>query len=135
MSDTEYFNVLYDIENCKEDLSRLETILIQLPNILDNNELKLARISLDDTENLLNSIANRRRIKTWKETSVGWFQYLGYIAIIAITVGTLYKIGLFNCIANCMPRKLCLFCVKTKVETPTHVVTYNAPMQPFLEMA
>ena len=60
MSHSESFNVTYDIEYSKEDLNKLEARLIQLPKVLDNNEFKLARISLDDTEDLLNSIANRR---------------------------------------------------------------------------
>ena len=114
MSYTEWFNVTYDIEYSKEDWSKLETRLIQLPKVLDNNELKLVRISLGEIENLFNSIANRRHIKTWKETFIKWFSYLGYIAIIAITLRTLHKIGLFNCIANYIPRKLCFFVLGLK---------------------
>ena len=51
ISNTEWCNVKYDIEYSKEDLRKLEPSLIQLPKVLNNDKLKLARISLANTEN------------------------------------------------------------------------------------
>ena len=51
--------------------------------------------------------------------------YLGYTAS---AIGTLYlahRIGLLDLVKNCIPKKICLFCVKNKVESSTHVITYN----------
>ena len=64
----EYFNVTYDIQYSASDLASLENRLIQLPKIIDNFELQQARLSLDDMENMLNSIVRHRRIKTTTET-------------------------------------------------------------------
>ena len=33
---------------------------------------------------------------------------------------------LLELIKNCIPTRICLFCNKTKIDTPTHVITYNA---------
>ena len=38
--------------------------LIDLPKIINNNELQQAKLSLDDAENILNSISTDRRIRT-----------------------------------------------------------------------
>ena len=87
-------------------------------------------MSLDDTENMLQTIAQHRRTETWTETALGYLNYLGNTAL---AIGTLYlahRIGLLDTVKNCIPKKICLFCVKIKVQTPTHVITYNASMQP-----
>ena len=62
------FNVTYDIQYSAIYLASLENRLIQLPKIIDNVELQQDRLSLDDTENMLNSIVQHRRIKTTTET-------------------------------------------------------------------
>ena len=106
--------------------------LIQLPKLINNKELQQARLSLDDTENMLQTIAQHRRTKTLTETALTYLSYLGYIAL---SLGTLYlahRIGLLKLVTSCIPKKICLFCVKTKVETPTRVVTYNASEQPLI---
>ena len=120
----------YPINYSHDDLKSLEKKLIHLPKIINNNELQQAKLSIDDAENMLNSIATDRRIRTWKETATDWLSYLGYIALGLGSIYTLYKIGVFELIPKCIPRKLCLFCVKTKVITPTNVVTYNSSLQP-----
>ena len=129
----EWINVTYDTQFDKDDISKLKERLIQLPKQINNEELRQARISLDDTENILSKIANHRRLKTWKETGLEWIQYLGYGALILGTLFTLYKLGIFECIKSCIPERLCLFCVKTTVETPTHVVTYSTTVQPLIQ--
>ena len=93
----------------------------------NNNELQQARINLNDTENMLKEIAQHRHTKTWtKSIILGYLKYLGYASIAVVSAYLMYKDGLLEAIKICIPRKLCLFCVKTKVETPTYVVTYNA---------
>ena len=57
---TKRINVTYNLKYFKDDLLNLKTKLIQLPKLIDNEELKQARISLDDTENLLNNNSTTR---------------------------------------------------------------------------
>ena len=78
---------------------------------------------------MLRTIAQHRRTETWTETALGYLNYLGNTAL---AIGTLYiahRIGLLDLVKNCISKKICLFCVKIKVETQTHVITYNASMQ------
>ena len=95
--------------------------------------MKQARISFEDTENLLNNIAKQRRIKTWNETTLKWVKYLGYASIGWVAAYLSYSIGLLDLIKPCISTKLELFYVKNKVETPTHIVTNNAGVQPLLQ--
>ena len=85
-------------------------------------------MSLDDTENMLNSIFQHRRIKT-TETIMEYLSYLGYASLGLVTLYLSYRFGLFELLKNCIPTRIYLFCVKTKVDTPTHVITYNASIQ------
>ena len=128
----EEFNRTYPINYSHDVLKSLEKKLIHVPKIINNNELQQAKLSLDDAENILNSIATDRRIRTWKETATDWLSYLGCIALGLGTIYNLYKIGVFELIPKCIPIKLCLFCVKTKVTTPTTVVTYNPSLLPVI---
>ena len=96
-------------------------------------KIKRHTYRLDATKNILETIATHRRVKTWKETSLEWLQYFGYGALGLITLFTLYKLGLLDVIRTYIPKKLCLFCVITNVETPTHVVIYNTGVQPLLQ--
>ena len=129
----EWLNVTYEMHYDQTDLEKLKDRLIQLPKQINTDELRRARLSLDDTENILETIATHRCVKTWKETSLKWLQYFSYGALGLITLFTLYKLGLLDVIRSCIPKKLCLFCVKTNVKTPTHAVTYNAGVQPLLQ--
>ena len=52
----DYFNVTYDVQYSASDLPSLENRLIQLPKIIVNVKLQKARLSLYDSENMLNSI-------------------------------------------------------------------------------
>ena len=52
--------------------------------------------------------------------------------LIIIALYFTYRIGIFDMMKNCLPTKFCLLCIKTKVEAPTHVVTYNAAVKPLL---
>ena len=61
--------------------------------------------------------------------TVNWLTYMGYTAIIIIALYFTYRIGIFNMMKNCLPTKLCLLSIKTKVEAPTHVVTYHITLQ------
>ena len=123
----EWINVTYVTKFDRDDISKLKERLIQLPKQIKNEELRQARINLDDTENILSNISNHRRLKTWKETSLEWIQYLGYGALILGALFTLYKLGILDCIKLCIPKRLCLFCVETIVET---VVNYSKTVQP-----
>ena len=60
------------------DLASFENRLIQLPKIIDNDELHFS-----------------------------------------------YRFRLFELLKNCILTRICLFCVKTKIDTPTHMITYN----------
>ena len=111
---------------------RFRKIKRQLPKQINTDELRRARLSLDDTENILETIATHRRVKTWNETSLEWLQYFGYEDLGLMRLFTLYKLGLLDVIRSCIPKKRCVFCVKTNVETPTHVVTYNTGVQRLL---
>ena len=57
---------------------------------------------------------------------------MGYTAIIIIALYFTYRIGIFDMIKNCLPTKLGLLRIKTKIEAPMHVVTYNAAVQALL---
>ena len=132
---TEQFKVTYDVNNSGQDLDKLRSKLIQLPKLIDNKELQQARLSLDDTENMLRTIAQHRRTKTLTETALTYLSYSGYIALTLGTLYLMYRIGLLKLVISCIPKKICLFCVKTKVETPTQEVTYNASVQPLIRDA
>ena len=120
------------IQYSASDLASIENRLIQLPKIIDDVELQQARLSLDDTENMLNSIVQHRRIKTTTETIMKYLSYLGYASLGLVTMYISYSFGLFELLKNCIPKRICLFCVKTKIDTSTHVITYNASVQPLL---
>ena len=129
---TEQFNVTHNINHSGQDLDKLRSQLIQLPKLIDNKELKQARLSLDDTENKLQTIAQHRRTKTLTEIALTYLSYLGYVALTLGTLYLMYRVGLLKLVISCIPKKICLFCVKTKVQTPTHVVTYNTSVQPLI---
>ena len=58
---------------------------------------------------------------------------LGYGALILGALFTLYKLGILDCIKSCISKRLCLFCVKTSIETPTHVANYSTTVQPLIQ--
>lgn len=126
-------NVTYDIKYEHQDLDKLKGKLIQLPKQINVDELRRARLSLDDTQNILDRISTHRRIKTWKETSLEWIQYLGYISIACIVLFVLYKSGILSTLSDCIPKKICFLCIKNKNEVQPHVVTYAASARPLLE--
>lgn len=130
-SDIEYhtqtwFNVTYDANFNVDDVNHLKIKLLQLPKQINNNELRQARISLDDAENILSNIAKDRRLRTWKETSLEYLQYTGYIALALGLLYVLQRIGLFEYLKQCIPSKFCFICIKNKVDVPHNVVTYHA---------
>ena len=88
---------------------------------------------MDDTQNILDRISTHRRIKTWKETSHKWVQYLGYVTIACIVLFALYKSDVLNALSNCILKKICLFCIKNKNEVQPHEVTYAASARPLLK--
>ena len=65
----------------KEEVAQLESILIRLPRQISLDELKKVRLSVDDTENILNRIPTHKRLKGWKVTATEWLQYFGYIGL------------------------------------------------------
>ena len=98
----EYFNVKNDIQYSASDLASLENRLIQLPKIIDSIELQQARLSLEDTEKMLNSIVQHRRIKTTTETIMEYSSYLGYASLGLVTLYLSYRFGLFELFKNCI---------------------------------
>ena len=50
-----WINVSYDTKFDRDDISKLKERLIELPKQINNEELRQARISLDDTENILSN--------------------------------------------------------------------------------
>ena len=126
------FNVTYNISYSNDDLKTLECKLISLPKIIDNNELRQAKLSLDDAENMLKSIATDRILRTWRETTMDWLSYLGYTALGLGSAYVLYRLGILEFVQKCMPKKLCTFCVKTEVTMLTNVATYSSSLQPLV---
>ena len=86
------------------------------------------RLSLDDTENLLSKIGNHHRLLNWKEKATTWLQYPGYFSLGLVLLYILYKCGIIEAIPKCLPKKICLFCVKTNVANSTMptIVTYGS---------
>ena len=125
ISTIEQFTVIYNIKYSREDLDNLKNQLVQLPKLIDNVTSQRARLSLDDTKNMLQNIAQNRRVKTWTEKLLEYLNYLGYTALALGTLYLAYRTGLLDFIKNCIPKKFCLFRVKTKVIAPAHIVTYN----------
>ena len=109
-------NKTYETPYDRNSLDTLEKHLITLPRQLDLNVLKQMRLSLDDTENLLGKITSHHRVQTWKEKANEWLQYIGYVSIWLISIFTLYKCGALDIIKKCIPKNLCLICVKTQVQ-------------------
>ena len=59
------------------------------------------------------------------ETALTYSSFLGYEALITGLLYLFYKVGFFKFLIDCITKKIFLFCVKTKIESPTHVVTYR----------
>ena len=87
------------------------------------------KLSLDNTKNLLEKIASHHRVQTWKEKATEWAQYIGYISIGLFGICTLYKCGALDIIKKCIPKNLCLICVKTQVQANPTVYYATAPTQ------
>ena len=68
-----------------------------------------------------------------KETALDWLRHLGYGSLCPISLFVLYKLGQFELIKSFIHKKLFLFSVKTKVEAPTHIITYNVSVQPLIK--
>ena len=49
-----------------------------------------------------------------------------------VTLYLSYRFGLFELLKKCILTRICLFCVKTKIDTPKHVITYNVSVQSLL---
>ena len=81
---------------------------------------------------MLNSIVQHRRIETTTETIMEYLSYLEHASLGLVTVYLSYRFGLFELLKNCITTRICLFCAKTKINIPTHVITYNARVQPLL---
>ena len=82
---------------------------------------------------MLCQIATHRRLKNWKETTIEYLKYARYAAIASDIIFAMIKCGFFEFFSNCIPKKICLFCVKSKVDVNPQVVTYSASEQPLLE--
>ena len=53
--------------------------------------------------------------------------------VACIVLFALYKSGILNALSNCIPKKICLFCIKNRNDVQPHVVTYAASARPLLE--
>ena len=85
---------------------------------MNNVELQQSRLSFDNTENMLNFIAQHRRTKTITEAIMEYLSYW-YESRGLVTLYLSYRFGLFELLKNRFPTRVCLFCVKTKIDTPT----------------
>ncbi|XP_051170402.1 uncharacterized protein LOC127287486 [Leptopilina boulardi] len=127
-------NVTYKLSI--EDINLLSSQLPLIQESLRHENFKELRQSLNNMENSLKAIKSNRRTRTWIETSTDILTYLGYLSLCIISVYSLYKIGLFDCIRKSLPRNFCikLFCVSTTV-TSTPTVQYTpvatAPIEHF----
>ena len=59
-----------------------------------------------------------------------WLQYLGYAAIGTILIFARYKCDIVELLRKCIPRKICIFCVKTTVTATPTVHSTPAPTAP-----
>lgn len=91
---------------------QLKNGLIQLLSQLNIEELRNARLSLDDAQNMLERISSHWRLKTWKETSLEWMQCLGNITIELERVYSLVKCRILEYNIKCIQKNICLFYVK-----------------------
>lgn len=123
-------NTTYDIPESFDEINLLKGRLIPLPQRLNVNELNKARLTLDETENVIRQITANRRTRNWTDKAWKGLNWLGYASVIILVLGTLYKCGLLEALVKCIPSKICLICVKNKIQNQPQVVTYTS--QPLL---
>lgn len=73
--------------------------------------------SLETINNQLSELQNRKRILTATEVTINVLKYLGYISIVIVTIYFLYKVDVFRCMNNLLPKSICvkLFCHETTI--------------------
>lgn len=118
-------NVSFELPFDKNEIENLRDRLIPLPQKLDQQTLANAKLGLDNTLDLLEQIKSRTRINNWKEKTVDVLHIAGYCSLTIIGIYVMYKCGLFKIIRKCLPKKLCLFCIKNQITNEPVVVTYE----------
>ena len=118
-------NVSYKLN--AEDINLLGPQLPLIQESRNHENFKELRQSLDDMQTSLQTIKSRRRTRSWIVTSTDVLTYLGYAALIIVTLYMFYKTGFFDWLRRLIPKNLCirLFCVFNNVTT-THTVHYTA---------
>lgn len=86
--------------------------------------------TLDNIENAMNRVESDRRTKSWIEKTADSLSYVGYISTALIIIIILYKCGVLELVIKCFPKKLCLFCVKTKVLNSPNIQYTLTPAAP-----
>ena len=74
-------NTSYDLQFIKNDADLLSEHLIKLPQIINLNDIRNARLNLDDTESILSKIKNHRRLSSWSQTANTILSYARYLSI------------------------------------------------------
>ena len=113
-----------------EQLDSIKEKLIPLTLEIKPLNLNNLKQLIDDIENAVDKVSRDRRTRSWTEQATTWLQYLGYAAIGIILVFADYKCGIVELLRKCIPRKICIFCVKTTVTTTPTVHYTTAPTAP-----
>jgi hypothetical protein len=117
-------NITYDTLTSFDEINLLKNRLTPLPQQLNVDELNKARLSLDETENMMRQITADRRTRNWTEKAWKGLNWIGYTSITLLILGILYKCGVFQ-LLKYIPSKICLICVENRVQNQPQIVTYN----------
>lgn len=115
------FKVSYEVrrkEISTPNASNYDIILTKLentPKILSN--INGYRNTLDQIEKETNQLQFDHRIQNVKSWRTSIIQIAGYIALAAVTIWGLDKLGILNCIKSCLPTKLCIHILSCKTKT------------------
>lgn len=84
----------------KDDLKLINDKLPKLPRFLNLDRIKEAKISMEDTEAMLDKLKTHERFKSWTEKSLTYLEYIGYASIVIIIFYIMFKTGIIQCILN-----------------------------------
>lgn len=113
-----------------DQLDTIKDKLLPLQREVHPTILKQFSQTLDNIENAMNKVKLDRRTKSWIEKTVDSLTYIGYVSSVIITLIILYKFGALDLIIKCFPKKICFFCVKTKVSNNPPVQYSTSPIAP-----
>ena len=132
MSNYIFYTKNISIPYASNNLDLLNDKLLPIQKQVNNEQLLNAGRTSNEIDNVLYKAINKRWTRTWTETITDTLTYLGYIALVLITLLSIYKCGICNLVRKCLPNlQVDICCTRNNVNntaTPT-VVTY-APQAP-----